>query len=166
MMLNHAFDPDAVQRRALHGAAETRSSGCSRLYIALIPILLLVASCALAPPAQHEPLQSGQPGRSERVQPEIARFTDARSYADALRNKVRANVVLPIGIPDRASASVELRLTSAGAVADLTLARSSGYPAYDEAVQDAIRRAEPLPVLIEAGESEPTRLLLVFRVKE
>lgn len=95
-----------------------------------------------------------------RVRAEVQRATAAElgRYQDMIRSKIRHNIVMP---PDvRAGISVEFKvvLLPDGSVLDAVRLKSSGNPAYDEATERAIYKAQPLPI--------PTDPLLKQRFRE
>lgn len=95
-----------------------------------------------------------------RVRAEVQRATAAEMgrYQDMIRSKIRHNIVMP---PDvRAGISVEFKvvLLPDGSVLDAVRLKSSGNPAYDEATERAIYKAQPLPI--------PTDPLLKQRFRE
>jgi colicin import membrane protein len=49
-------------------------------------------------------------------------------------------------VPDSAEAIFKITLLPDGTVMDVELFKSSGFPAYDNAAERAIRLAEPLPM--------------------
>ena len=83
----------------------------------------------------------------------------------AVSKKIRANLMLPPRVPDTAMTSFEVGLTDDGTVASMKRVKKSGSLAYEKAVQQAILKSQPLPLLGAPGTKQPT-LLLVFRVKE
>jgi len=68
------------------------------------------------------------------------------SYIDKIRAKVRGLIVEPPGVPATAVVEFDVVLIPGGDVLSVRLRRSSGFPLYDEAVERAIKRAEPLPI--------------------
>ena len=67
-------------------------------------------------------------------------------YIDRIKLKVRGRVVVPPNIPGNPTAIYSVTLLPGGEVLDIRLIKSSGVPAYDAAVERAIRAADPLPV--------------------
>jgi colicin import membrane protein len=59
---------------------------------------------------------------------------------------VHGRVVVPAGMTGNPKAIYSVTLLPGGEVLDIRLVKSSGVPAYDAAVERAIRAAEPLPV--------------------
>jgi colicin import membrane protein len=67
-------------------------------------------------------------------------------FMERIKQKVRGKVVLPQGINGNPEAVYSVTLLPGGEVLDVKLIKSSGVPAYDSAVERAIRAADPLPV--------------------
>jgi len=67
-------------------------------------------------------------------------------YAERIRQKIKTRLVLPVGLSGNPEAIYSVTLLSNGEVAEVKLVKSSGVPAYDAAVEHAIRAAEPFPV--------------------
>ncbi|MEK6592346.1 MAG: energy transducer TonB [Pseudomonadota bacterium] len=89
------------------------------------------------------------------------------AYVNGIREKIRRNVVLPPNMQGNPEAQFDVVQIPGGEVLNVTLKRSSGIAAYDEAVERAIRKASPLPSP-PAGVafSEVRELNLKFRPKE
>lgn len=67
----------------------------------------------------------------------------------AIQEKVRRHVNEPAGLTGRPQAEFDVVLQPGGDVVSATLVRSSGVPAYDEAIRIALREASPLPLPAE-----------------
>lgn len=68
-------------------------------------------------------------------------------YTDRIRAKIRQYVVVPPGVPSDAKARFDVVLLPSGEVLGKpVLIKSSGFPAYDQAVERAILKAQPLPL--------------------
>lgn len=67
-------------------------------------------------------------------------------YIGKIQIKIRRNIVLPPDVPDDTQAVFEVTLLPGGAVLNAKLAKSSGNPPYDSAVERAILKAHTLPV--------------------
>lgn len=67
-------------------------------------------------------------------------------YIFKIREKVRRNIVMPPEVPHNAEAVFEVVLLPSGEVLSARLVKPSGVPAYDSAVERAIKKAEPLPL--------------------
>lgn len=88
-------------------------------------------------------------------------------YVHGIRERIKRNVVLPPNIQGNPEAQFDVVQIPGGEVLNVTLKRSSGIAAYDQAVERAIRKASPLPSP-PAGVafSEVRELNLKFRPKE
>ena len=69
-------------------------------------------------------------------------------YITQIQNKIRGNIVEPPNLSGTPLVEFEVRLLPGGEIMDgsLRLKRSSGVPAYDQAVERAILKSSPLPV--------------------
>jgi colicin import membrane protein len=76
-----------------------------------------------------------------------ARTKALATWTDKIRAKIRGNIILPQGIPGNPEAVFEVALLPTGEVlpGSVRQTRSSGHPAYDEAVYRAILKSSPLP---------------------
>jgi colicin import membrane protein len=94
-------------------------------------------------------------------------FSDQGQYIHAFRIYIRRNLVIPPGTPESAGASVEIVVSPKGEVRKLVITQSSGYPSYDSAVERAVFRAQPLPVMQEWVASDTSEtLILKFKASE
>ena len=100
---------------------------------------------------------------------------DAAAAIDAMVNeykakiitKVRRNIVKPPDVRDDARAEFRVTLLPGGTVLSAELKRSSGNPAYDNAVERAILKSQPLPLPADVAMFNRFRvLLLVFKPVE
>jgi colicin import membrane protein len=66
-------------------------------------------------------------------------------YIRRIQAKIKGNVVLPPDIAGNPEAIFDVVQLPTGEIIDVTLRKSSGVRAYDEAVQRAIIKASPLP---------------------
>lgn len=81
--------------------------------------------------------------------------------------KVRRNIVMPPDVPDSAQAEFDVILLPGGSVLSASLSRPSGNAAYDDAVERAIMKAQPLPLPPDVTMFNRFRELhLIFRPKE
>lgn len=88
-------------------------------------------------------------------------------FTDRIRARVRQFIVLPPDVPLAARAEFVVTLIPGGQVLSVKLVRPSGHALYDEAVERAIRRADPLPVPADAREFHAFReLRLQFTPQE
>ena len=63
-----------------------------------------------------------------------------------IQRKIRSAIVLPVDMTGNPQAEFEVRLMPNGEVMQVRLLRSSGHRGYDEAVERAIFKAQPLPL--------------------
>jgi colicin import membrane protein len=68
------------------------------------------------------------------------------SYEGKIRSKIRRKMKAVADVPDSAEAIFKITLLPDGTVMDVELQKRSGYPAYDDAAERAIRLADPLPM--------------------
>lgn len=106
----------------------------------------------------------------ERVRLAQAAAAQARIVADyksRINAKIKRHIILPPEIQGNPQAEFEVILLPGGEVLSIKLVRSSGQTAYDNAVERAIYKAQPLPL-----PSEPSlfgrfrELNLKFRPRE
>lgn len=67
-------------------------------------------------------------------------------YTDRIRTKIRRLIVMPPDITGNEQAEFDVVLLPGGEVLGVKLARRSGNEAYDQAVERAIYKAQPLPL--------------------
>ncbi|MEW6414739.1 MAG: cell envelope integrity protein TolA [Pseudomonadota bacterium] len=67
-------------------------------------------------------------------------------YRDLISAKVRGNTRLPENLAGNPQVRIRVRLLPTGEVQSVQLTRSSGNPAYDDAVLRAIEKSSPLPL--------------------
>lgn len=67
-------------------------------------------------------------------------------YKGLISAKIRRNIVNPPDVADDAAAEFVVTLLPDGGLLDVKLRKSSGNTAYDDAVERAIWKAEPLPL--------------------
>jgi colicin import membrane protein len=87
----------------------------------------------------------------QQIRDQLARESSAArdraiaTWVDKVRAKIRGNIVLPPDIKGNPEAIFDVVQLPTGEVLDPKLRKSSGYPAYDKAVENAIRKSSPLP---------------------
>lgn len=89
-----------------------------------------------------------------RIRAEVNAATAAEvgRYQDKIRSKIQRNIIGNwSGLPESTVAEFRVTLLPGGMVMDVVLLKSSGIPAYDDAAERAIHKAEPLPMPTEAG---------------
>jgi len=73
-----------------------------------------------------------------------ARLVD--DYRGRIVAKIKRFIVMPPDVPGNPEAQFEVVLLPSGEVLSAKLRKSSGHPAYDQAVERAILKAQPLPL--------------------
>lgn len=68
-----------------------------------------------------------------------------------ISSKIRRNIVMPPDVANEAQAIFAVTLLPGGAVLNARLAQSSGNAAYDNAVERAILKSQPLPLPADAS---------------
>lgn len=95
----------------------------------------------------------------------IGRVVD--EYKAKITTKIRSNIVMPPDVPDNARAEFLVTLLPGGAVLSPKLIKSSGNAAYDNAVERAILKSQPLPLPSDVAMFNRFRELnLVFKPTE
>ncbi|MDR2195485.1 MAG: TonB C-terminal domain-containing protein, partial [Gallionellaceae bacterium] len=88
-------------------------------------------------------------------------------YTGRIRAKIRGYVFVPDNVADDAQVQFDVTLLPGGSVLNVRKTKSSGNAAYDDAVERAILRAQPLPLPEDpALFSRFRQLHLTFRPKE
>jgi TonB family protein len=92
-----------------------------------------------------------------------ARARELDAWKLRIHDRIKSKLMLPPGVPDSARAEYSITIIPGGEVLTVKLRRSSGYPAYDAAIERAISAAAPLPVPSDPDLFKQLReLLLVF----
>ncbi len=73
-----------------------------------------------------------------------ARLVD--DYRGRIVTKIKRFIVMPPDVPGNPEAQFDVVLLPSGEVLSAKLRKSSGHPAYDQAVERAILKAQPLPL--------------------
>lgn len=76
---------------------------------------------------------------------ESAAATANAAYVGKLKGKIKSNIVLPPDIPGNPEAIFDVVQLPTGEVMSVKLRKSSGFQAYDAAVERAILKSSPLP---------------------
>lgn len=88
-------------------------------------------------------------------------------YTGKIVSKIRRNIVMPPSVADDAHAEFSVTLLPGGSVLSARLTKPSGNAAYDNAVERAILKSQPLPLPADAAMFNKFReLKLVFRPVE
>jgi colicin import membrane protein len=86
-----------------------------------------------------------------RAEVNMATKVQVERYQDMIRSKIRRKMKMVADVPDSAEAVFKITLLPDGTVMDVELKKSSGFPAYDNAAERAIRLADPLPMPAEVS---------------
>jgi colicin import membrane protein len=113
-------------------------------------------------PKKQEPVKRVAPKRDTSAEDQIAREQAARDqairdqaattgrvvdeYVAKIQGKIRRNIVMPPNVADDARAEFLVTLLPGGTVLKAELKKSSGSVAYDNAVERAILKSQPLPL--------------------
>lgn len=102
--------------------------------------------------------------RGERVAA-IGRMVD--EHIDKIKNKIRRNIVMPPDVAEDARTEFLVTVLPGGSVLPPRLLKSSGNAAYDDAVERAILKSQPLPLPADAALFNKFReMRLGFKPKE
>ncbi len=111
-----------------------------------------------------------QPGRSSPSKTNAQTVQDAVSgkvvdeYTAKIASKIRSNIVMPPNVAPDAKAEFTVTLLPGGSGMNARLTKSSGNVAYDNAVERAILKSDPLPLPSDASVFSHFReLKLSFR---
>lgn len=80
------------------------------------------------------------------AQQAAAQARTVNDYKSRIRSKIKRFIILPPDIQGNPMAEFDVTLLPSGDVLSAKLTRSSGNSAYDEAVERAIYKAQPLPL--------------------
>ena len=116
-------------------------------------------SVAEAPVQRTPPSQQAALAAPEPAVPLV--FTDLAQYIEALQNRIKRYIIAPADAPASGSIVVELALLPSGEVLGIRLLQPSGHKSLDTAIERAIVRAQPLPVMRDVRE-----VRLVFKIPE
>lgn len=86
-------------------------------------------------------------------------------YVDGIRNKIRGKANVPDNVSGRPSVQVRITILPGGDVLNVLVVKSSGNPAYDNAIERAIRSAQPLPVPAPDSELFPQFRDLILNIE-
>lgn len=103
--------------------------------------------------------------RNVAAQNHAAQTSASNSWIARIQAKVKGNVILPTEVPGNPTAEFDVTQLPTGEIIDVKLRRSSGVPAYDDAVERAILKSSPLP-RPDVASAWQRDLRLVFRPKE
>jgi len=132
------------------------------------PKPVVAAQKARVQPAQSSILER-QLALEEAARAEQAAATGrvVDEYTAKIIARIRSRIVMPPGVPDEARAEFRVTLLPGGEVLNARLVKSSGFRAYDDAVERAIIKAQPLPLPSDSAMFNRFReMKLGFRPKE
>jgi len=123
---------------------------------------------------QSEQMRQAEQQRQQQVlqQQILAQHASAQArvvgeYKDRIRAKIQGRVILPPDLAGNPQAEFDVVVLPSGDVLTVKLTRSSGQPAYDRAVENAIYKAQPLPLPPDQNLFREFRELhLQFRPRE
>ncbi len=84
--------------------------------------------------------------RQQAAAAQAARDKALATWTDKIRGKIRGNIILPRDIPGNPEAIFDVAILPTGEVLTVRKRKSSGHPAYDDAVERAIMKSSPLPL--------------------
>jgi colicin import membrane protein len=67
-------------------------------------------------------------------------------YKARIMAKIRRNIVMPPDLPGNPAVEFDVTLLPGGDILDVKIRRTSGYPAFDSAVERGIFMSKPLPL--------------------
>ncbi|HEU0220247.1 MAG TPA: cell envelope integrity protein TolA [Gallionella sp.] len=103
----------------------------------------------------------------ERAERTVAGDRVVGEYRGKIAAKIRSNIVMPPDVADDARAEFSVTLLPGGTVLSARLVKSSGNAAYDDAVERAILKSQPLPLPADmAMFSKFREMRLGFKPKE
>jgi len=118
----------------------------------------------IAPPVQDQQADREKAEKAEKAA-EIGRIVD--EYKAKITAKIRRNIVLLPDVAKDARAEFLVTLLPGGSVLKAELKKSSGNPSYDNAVERAILKSDPLPLPADVALFNRFRELdLVFKPTE
>ncbi|MBM3345130.1 MAG: TonB C-terminal domain-containing protein [Betaproteobacteria bacterium] len=102
------------------------------------------------------------------AQPASAPVIDP-GYANRIRQRIKGNIAVPDNISGNPEAIFDVIQLPTGEVLSVKLLKSSGFPAFDDAVERAILKSSPLPLPLprpDIASQIQRQLELRFRPKE
>jgi len=98
-------------------------------------------------PQISEAEKTARAEQSARQAAAVAAITsEIGKYTGLIRSKIKRYIVKPAGVQDNARAEFDVVLLPGGSVLSVRLIKSSGNTAYDDAVERAIIKSQPLPL--------------------
>ncbi|HEY5995331.1 MAG TPA: cell envelope integrity protein TolA [Gallionellaceae bacterium] len=91
-------------------------------------------------------LTANQAKAAQAAKANAAITSEVEKYRALISSKIRSKIVMPPDVPDNALAIFDITLLVDGSVLDKKLIKSSGNAQYDDEVERAILKAQPLPL--------------------
>lgn len=107
----------------------------------------------------HDLLIEDQQAERELAEQAAAKGRLVNEYKTKIQNKITRNIVMPPKVSDDALAVFRVTLLPGGSVLSAEMKKSSGNAAYDNAVERAILRSDPLPLPPDAALFKEFRIL-------
>lgn len=101
--------------------------------------------------AAREKASADKQAARDKAAQEAATGRVVDEYISKISGKVKRNIVMPPDVADNARAEFLVTLLPGGRVMEVKLKKSSGNTAYDNAVERAILKSDPLPLPPDAG---------------
>ena len=107
---------------------------------------------------------AGASGSPDATGPALKSSGPSSGYGGRIRARIKPNIVFTEDIAGNPTAEVEVRTSPDGTITSRKLLKTSGLPAWDEAVLKAIDKTETLPRDVDGRV--PTPLVISFRPKD
>jgi len=96
-----------------------------------------------------------------------AQASEVDKYKQLIADRIRRFIIEPPGLQGNPQVELDVTVLPGGQLLDVKTRKGSGQPAWDAAVERAVRKAEPLPLPLDATLHNRFRELnLRFRPKE
>ncbi len=95
----------------------------------------------------------------------VARATEVDAWKRRIHDKIRARANVPDTVTGNPEVIVLIHILPGGEVLDFQITKRSGNPAYDAAIERAIRSASPLPVPPPNSELFPSFRDLTLKIR-
>ena len=96
-----------------------------------------------------------------------AQASEVDKYKQLIADRIRRFIIEPPGLQGNPQVELDVTVLPGGEVLDVKARKASGQPSWDAAVERAVRKAEPLPLPLDATlHSRFRELNLRFRPKE
>jgi len=95
---------------------------------------------------KREEQQAFEAAQRQREQAAAQRKTEIDEWMGRIRDKIRGKANVPDTVIGHPEVSLRIRILPGGEVFDVSIAKPSGNPTYDAAIERAVRSSSPLPV--------------------